>query len=212
MDAAKLADKMAGRHTLESAAALLGVKPASARNVLTRLKRAGYLRAHGPKGFRRYDITPYKQLPRSPGIYDVLNKYNPDFQLVEWPDHQVHSKYEVEDAIVDAVKSGDFRKTLATLRLFNHVTDWKRLFRIASNADVWQKVGALYDAARVYMRVRKMPLRYRHKKFSSKAYLFSGRDTKEDKLKPVAARWNVEIPLTDADVYDVLVRYHRTEK
>jgi predicted transcriptional regulator len=206
-----LAQKHAGLYTLTELAARLGIQEKSARNVITKLKKAGYASAKGRKHWREYLITPHKIIPRAKGMYDYLNKYNPHFQLLGSPDHQVHGPYTVEDAIIDAIRSGSFRATLATLKLFNHVNDWKKLHHGAKMHGIWQHVGALYDTARLYMRVRRMPTRYRKGKFTKKSYLFSGRETKEDKLKPISKKWNVEIPLHRSDFHDVTVRYY-TEK
>lgn len=202
-------EKLEGLNTLEAVAEKLGVKKTTALNILCRLKKAGYVKVMGVRGHPRdYKVTLTKQSLRSPGIYDILNKYNPDFQIVPNPDHQVHTTYTVEDAIVDAVKSKNFRKVLATLRLFNHVTNWKKLYQQAKQNNVWQQVGALYDTARAYMRVRSMPKRYRKGKFPEKVHIIRDYDTKEDKLQRASQFWNVGIPFRKGDLYDVLVRYY----
>jgi hypothetical protein len=101
---------------------------------------------------------------------------------------------------VEAVLTKKFRPILSTLRLFNHVTDWKKLYRLATRADCWQRVGALYDVARLHTRVRRMPLRYRNGPFPNKQYLVQEYSTKIDKHLPLEERWNVGIPFAYGDL------------
>ena len=134
-------------------------------------------------------------------MFDILNKYNPNFKLNPWYDHQVHGKYTVEDVIVDAIKTENFRAILATLRLFNHVTDWKRLYKLAKEKDCWQKVGALYDVARMFIKVRKMPEKYKHNKFKEwKFYTI----LRKKNFPEISEKWHVFIPFNRNDLGDII--------
>src|SRR3989338_1651853 len=124
--------KIEGLQTVETIMEKLKIKRQSAINIVSRLRKQGYATTRGGgKKIRLYRITQTKQRKREIGMFDILNRYNQNFQLREWYDHQVHGKYTAEDAIVDAIQTGSFRAILATLRLFNHVTDWPRLYRLA---------------------------------------------------------------------------------
>lgn len=197
--------RLEGLHTVETVAEEVGMRRQSALNLLSRLKKAGHVTVFGGGRRKRlYKITLTKQRPRVPGMWDILNKYNPNFQLNPWYDHQVHGVYGVEEVIVDAVQTKSFRMVLATLRLFQHIKDWKKLHHLAKEKDCWQQVGALYDVARLFLKVRKMPERYRKEKFSIRRFLFHIQDTvKEQRFIEIQKRWNIPIPFRWGDFREV---------
>ncbi len=196
--------KLEGLHTIETVMDELGIGRQSALNLLSKLKKEQHVTVSGGGRRKRlYKITMRKQLPRVPGMWDILNKYNPDFQLNPWYDHQVHGKYTVEDVIVDAIETRSFRIILATLRLFNHVTDWPRLYKNAKEKSSWQKVGALYDVAKMFFKVRRMPEKYRKEKSWRKLFLIRRYITEDKRFLPVERQWNVPIPFKLGDIRKV---------
>ena len=153
--------KLEGMHTVETVMEKLDIKRQSTINLLSKLKKQGFVTVRGGgKKIRLYKISQTKQRKRSKGMFDILNKYNPNFQLNEWYDHQVHGMYGPEEALIDAVETKSFRAILASLRLFNHITDWPKLYKLANEKQNWQKIGALYDVARLNFKARKMPKKY----------------------------------------------------
>lgn len=199
--------KLEGLQTVETAQQILGYSRQSTINLMSKLRKAGYVTSQGGgKQPRIYKITLRKQLPRKPGMFDLLNKYSP-MKLQHWYDHQVHGVYRYEDALIDAIKTESFRAILVSLRLFNHITDWPYLYKKANENNCWQKVGALYDVARLFVRVRKMPKRYR--KFSGRSWttLIKDYTTTERMFKPIAQRWKTEIPFTLGDIGKVKYDY-----
>ncbi len=194
--------KIEGLQTLETVAKALNIKTQSALNLISKLKKQQYATVKGGgRKIRLYKITLIKQLPREEGMFDILNKYNPKFKLNPWYDHQVHGKYTVEDVIVDAIKTESFRAILATLRLFNHVTDWKRLYQLAKENDCWQKVGALYDVARMFIKVRKMPEKYKHNKFKKWQFFTILR---KKNFTEISNKWRVFIPFNKNDLDKII--------
>ena len=192
--------KLEGLHTVETAAKALGIKKSSALNLLSKLKKEGYLTVSGGgKQKRLYKITARKQLPREPGMFDIINKYSP-MKLNPWYDHQVHGIYGPEEALIDAIQTRSFRVILASLRLFNHIKDWAKLYKLAKEKDCWQKVGALYELARMHFRVKKMPERYAEKTTGKKHYLIEDYPTKEAKYLNIANKWNIELPFREEDL------------
>ena len=194
-----------GLHTVETVMEELQMSRQSALNFLGRLKKAGYVTVSGSGRRKRlYKITMRRQRPRVPGMWDILNKYNPHFQLNPWYDHQVHGKYTVEDVIVDAIETRSFRIILATLRLFAHVTDWPRLYQKAREKGSWQKVGALYDVARMFLKVRRMPGKYRKGNYRKWDFLFDRKDsTPETRFAAIRAWWKIPIPFRIGDIRKV---------
>jgi hypothetical protein len=145
-----------GKQTLETVAATRGITRQSAANLLVRLKKRGLVRVSG--GGRQKRIYTITRLPTQPtnGFYDVVNRYG-DEKLVPRYAHYVHGRYGVEDAIVDGLRIGDERTRAATMRLFNHVTNYPRLLRLAKKKNV--DVKQLYERARAQMKVRRMRAR-----------------------------------------------------
>jgi len=192
--------KLEGLHTIETAMEAAGMKRQSTLNLLCRLKKEGYVTSSGGPRKHLYKIALYKQLPRNEGMFDILNKHNPHFQLSHWYDHQVHGRYKAEDALLDAIDTKSFRAILASLRLFSSITDWPYLYKEAKNRGSWQKVGALYDVARMQVRARKMPMRYPRSHFAHRAYLISNYPTHEERFLPIEKKWNVPIPFREGDL------------
>ncbi|MBS3145871.1 hypothetical protein J4414_03655, partial [Candidatus Woesearchaeota archaeon] len=126
--------------------------------------------AGGGKKKRIYRITARKQRKRQEGMFDIINKYSPNMKIREWYDHQVHGVYGPEEALIDALQTQSFRLILASMRLFNHIKDWKKIYKLAKENNCWQKVGALYDVSRLFFKVKKMPERYRKRNISFNKY------------------------------------------
>jgi hypothetical protein len=198
--------KLEGLQTLDLIMQKLDIKRQTAKNLVTKWKKQQHLTVWKKGSPRIYKITMRKQRPRKEGMFDILNKYSP-MKLAPWYDHQVHGKYTVENAIVDAIQTESFRAILATLRLFNHVTDWPRLYGLAKKHDCWQKVGALYDVARLHFRVRRMSEIYQHPKFRKKINLIKDYDRKEERYIPIETKWKVAVSFRKGDIWKVKYDY-----
>lgn len=200
--------KLEGMHTAETAAETLGISRQSAINLLSKLKKEGYVTTSGGGRQKRiYKITMRKQRKREKGMFDIINKYSPNMKIAEWYDHQVHGEYTAEDALLDAIETKSFRAILASLRLFNHITDWKKLYTLAKKRDIWQQTGALYDLSKIYFRVRKKPKNYLGRKFSKRKYIIRKYVTKENKFRSIEKKWNIGIPFRKGDMHKVIYDY-----
>jgi len=196
--------KLEGLHTVRTVADELNLTKQSALNLLSKLKKQGHVTTKGGgKQPRLYKITIRKQLPRENGMFDILNKYNPNFKLNPWYDHQVHGKYGPEEALIDAIQTKNFRVILASLRLFQHIKDWKKLYKMAKEKRVWQQVGALYSVARMYFKMRKMHYYHKNRNLKIK-YLIKNYKTEEKDFKPITKYWKVNIPFRKGDLIKVL--------
>jgi len=160
---------------------------------------------------RYYRITIRKQRKRAPGMWDILNKYNPNFQLNPWYDHQVHmakGTYGVEETIVDAVQMNSIRIYLSTLRLFNHMKDYKKLYRLANASEdrhAWRKIGAIYEVARMFFRVRPMDLRFKAHKTNKYVQMSILKDM--GCFPEIQKKWKVYIPFNEHDIWSVKYDY-----
>ena len=194
--------KLEGLHTVETVMDELHLKKQSALNLLSRLTKEGHVTISGGGRKKRvYNITLTKQRLRVHGMWDVLNAYNPSFKLRPWYDHQVHGVYSVEEALVDAVHMKSFRISLAALRLFQHVKNWKKLHDLAMAAGCMQQIGALYNVARIFLKVRTMPKKYKTHTYQQWQLLSH---LKKKNFSPISTYWRVYIPFNENDIREVL--------
>ncbi len=196
--------KIEGLQTVETAAKELNLSRQSAINLLSRLKKMEYVTVSGGgKQKRLYKITMVKQRKRQPGMFDIINKYSP-MKLNPWYDHQVYGEYGPEEALIDAIQTRSFRVILASLRLYGHIKDWKKLHKMATEKGVWQEVMALYELARMHFRVKKIYPYPKMKDFKKK-HLIKDYITYETDFKPITKKWKVYIPFRKGDLDKVAI-------
>lgn len=195
--------KLEGLHTIETIAEALGITRQSALNLVSKLKKQGHVTTSGGGRKKRlYKITARKQRPRKRGMFDIINKHSP-MKLNPWYDHQVHGRYGPEEALIDAIQTRSFRAILASLRLFNHITNWPRLYKLAKEQDCWQKVGALYDLARMHFKVRKMPQKYQRRKKEKYKWKKISTLKNRNNFPEIQGKWHVYIPFNKKDLVEV---------
>ena len=190
-----------GKHTIDSVAEEMGITKDSAANLISKLKKEGYVKTDGGGRQKRiYTISTRKEV-EGKGMFDIINKYS-KIKIIPAFKHVAYGKYTVENAIVDAIKTKDFRTIQASLYLFNHVKNWKRLHELAKKNDLEQEVGALYDLARIHIKTRKMPenIRKSMKKIDKKKTLIRGLRTDDKNIKKINKEWNVELPFSKKDL------------
>ncbi len=148
-----------GKYTAELFARKYNLKFQSALNRLSKLKKQGLVTVTGGGKQKRIYTLTNKPQEKTNGFYDVVNKYSKE-KLVPKFQHRVIGRYTVEHAIIDGILIGDARTLEATMYLFNHVKNWKRLFDLAKERNVVEEVRALYFKTRKTMKCRRMPKRY----------------------------------------------------
>ncbi|MFQ5474208.1 MAG: winged helix-turn-helix domain-containing protein [Candidatus Nanoarchaeia archaeon] len=193
-----------GKHTIESVAEELGIEKSSAANLLSKLKKEGYVKTEGGGRQKRiYTISTRKDISGK-SMFDIINRYS-KIKIVPAFKHVVKGKYGVEHALVDAVLTKDFRTIQASLYLFNHVKNWKLLHQLARKKDVEQELGSLYDTARCCIKTRKMPenIRRSMKKVNKKKIMVRGLRTDCKKLKKINKEWNVVLPFSEKDLEEL---------
>lgn len=196
----ELLRRIEGLHTIKTLAKELGIAEQSALNLVTKLRKEHYVTVRGGgKKVRLYNISMRKQLPRVPGMYDIINKYSP-MKIASSYDHQVHGKYGVEDALIDAIETKNFRIILASLRLFSHVKDWRKLNALAKKRDCVQQVGALYDVARTRLRIGRSMIKPVQKKIFWKRLS----RLQKNNFPTIATKWRVYIPFNEKDLEEII--------
>lgn len=203
MDIKQLAKKIDGIHTVETIQNQLNISRRTAINYISRLRNAGYVHTkRGAAKKRVYDISPMnKQLEGNPGLYETINNYS-KIKISSPYKTFVHGrKLSVEDALVGAISSGDYRVIIAAIPLFNHIKNWGLLSKLAKKENIQSKVGALYDVARTIVKTRKMDERTRNNlKGSGKPDCLIKGLVKEKDFAEIGQKWNVIIGLTKKDL------------
>ncbi len=148
-----------GKYTVETFARQRNLARQSAINLLSSLKKKGFVKVSGGGRQKRiYAISLVSKKPTN-GFYDIVNKYSPE-KLVPKFEHYTYGNYGVEDAIIEGIMIGDARTKQATKHLFRHVKNWKRLFELAGKKKLEKELVSMYKEARKTTRTKKMPERY----------------------------------------------------
>jgi hypothetical protein len=205
-----MAKRLSGMQTVSSISRALGISRRTAINYVYEMRKRGYVaETRGKAKIRIYEISP---IPRTaygyPGLYDVINANSP-VKIAKPYEHRIYYKMSIEEAIVRAIKTGDFRVILASLALFKKVKDWKLLYAHAKKEGLQRHVGALYDTARRCTRVKRMDNRIRNKlKYakSQKKFVITGMRSTD--FKDIENEWNIRIPFNKSD----LSRYKEVKK
>ena len=133
-------------------------------------------------------------------MFDIVNKYSP-MKLNPWYDHQVYGEYGAEEALIDAIQTRSFRVILASLRLYSHIKDWRKLHKMALEKGVWQEVMALYELARMYFRVNKLPKKYY--KMGQYRWKSLTQLKNRDNFRDIQKKWHIYIPFNKKDVEEI---------
>lgn len=198
----ELAKKLEGFQTVDTILKELNVKKSTAINIAHKLRKDGYLENWKGRRKRFYYVTPQKIIKiGNPGFYEILDKYS-RIKLVTPYEHRIiGKKLTVEEALIRAIKTKNIRIIIASLELFNYIKDWKLLSKLAREEKLERFVGALYDATRTIIKVRKMDKRIRNKLLNGnvrKKHLLLNAKSKD--LKEIEKRWRVYLPLNKADL------------
>lgn len=192
-----------GTQTTKSITALLNVNKAKAIYLVHRLRKAGYVKTKkNIDGSRIYYISLENKLG---GIsyYDIINEHSP--VKITGPKYIIYGKKPtLEKTLVFALKTKELRIILASIALFRNITDWSSLYQMAKKENLVRQIGALYNLARKYFMVRRMPERFRNHAFPKKRekiiYIIPGLRSKN--FKAIENAWKVYLPFNEADLED----------
>ncbi|MBU1975782.1 MAG: MarR family transcriptional regulator [Nanoarchaeota archaeon] len=150
---------MQGKYTVELFAKERNLTRQSAINLLSKLKKQGYVTVSGGGRQKRiYTVSNKIQKPTN-GFYSIVNKYSPEKLQPDFK-HYTYGNYTIEHAIIDGIKINNVRTRQATMHLFRHIRSWKRLFQLAKKHNLTKEVINLYYEARKTTRCKTMPKRY----------------------------------------------------
>ncbi len=203
-----MAKTLEGLQTVNTIAKKLDINKKTAINYISKLRKEGYLKNYsGGRKIRFYLIDPLKRKEVGyPGFYDIINK-NSRIGLITKLKYRVHGRpLSIEETIIEAIISKDYRVILASLDLFRKVKNWSLLRDLAEKNKIGRKVGALYDLAKKFIRVRRMDLRTRNALLKSKIknrYIIKNLKGKLSHFKDIEKIWKVYVPFNKQD----LMRY-----
>jgi len=202
MDTLKLAKRLEGLQTVSSICKTAGVGRRTAINYISQLRKKGLVKTlYGAGKKRMYSIKTAAETESGQDFYEMLNKYS-RVKIAAPYRYKVHDKkLTVEETIIRAVESGSFRIILAALGLFAHVKNWQLLYQFANKNKIGRKIGALYDAARSIIKIRKMDERTRialAKSVVKNRYIVD--KIKSRDLKDIEKRWRIYLPFNRSDL------------
>lgn len=197
MNTEKYARLLEGRQTLNTIMEITKLKKTSCLNIISKLKKHGYLKKTGGRQQTRIYIINQKKIQEGSGMFDILNKYAKE-KVIPPFQHIAHSKYSVEDALVDLIKLNITRININILPLFNHVKDWSYLYSLSKKNKMCRNVGLLYDVARATRKIRKMPVNI-YKRFLASKEHFKYRNIRSD-FKGIEKEWKLKVPFTKKDI------------
>ncbi|MBI2657202.1 hypothetical protein HYX08_00740 [Candidatus Woesearchaeota archaeon] len=203
MDLINLAKRLEGLQTVDSIAKNLDVNRRTAINYIWLLRKRGFVETiYGKRKIRMYRISPLKKNKFGyPGLYDFLNQHSKIKIYPPYEERIYDHKPSAEEMIVKAVKTGDLRTILSSLALFNKIKNWRILSEIARKELVGRKIGALYDAARTIIRVKRMDKKTRKALLNSKIEgKFIVKYARTRDLKEIEKKWKVYLPFNKADL------------
>ncbi|MBI2659966.1 hypothetical protein HYX07_02295 [Candidatus Woesearchaeota archaeon] len=203
MDITSIAKKLEGLQTADSIAINLSIDRRTAINYVWMLRKKGFVETiHGKRKIRMYRISPFRVKKFGyPGLYDFLNQNSKIKVYPQYIERIYDHKPTPEEMIVRAVKTGDLRTVLSSLALFNKVKSWPRLSQIAKKENVGRKIGALYDAARTIIRVKRMDKKTRKALINSKIQdKFIVKNARTNDLKQIEKTWDIYLPFNNADL------------
>ena len=191
-----------GFQTVESIMDLLKVNRNKAIYYVHRLKKEGYVKTKRLSNNRRvYNISLENKLGGK-SYYDIINQHSP-IKIAVPVIYKIYGKEpSLEETLVYAIKTGNFRTTLASLALFKKIDNWSKLYNLAKENHIGRQVGALYDVARKIMRVRKMTKRFRNNSIPKDNhkfyYIIPG--LKSEDFQDIEKIWRVYLPFNKKDL------------
>ncbi len=197
-----------GKHTIDSVAEEMNISISSALNLISRLRKEGYVKTSGGGRQKRvYTISTKKELRGGKNMFYIINKYSKN-KIVPPFKHAAYGRYTIENALVDAILTKDFRTIHASLHLFNHIRNWKRLHNLAKLKGIERETGTLYEISRKVMKTRKMPDNIlnsmkRKSRTAKMRELIPGLKTDVEELKKIGAEWKIKIPFAKKDLEDL---------
>lgn len=202
MSSIELVKKLEGLQTIESIQKRLGISRFTAIKYVHLLRKQGFVETRGgAKQPRFYRINALKLRDTgNEGMYDIINKYSP-IKISAMKSRIIGKKITIEETLIRAIESKEFRTILASLALFNHINDWSLIYKHAKEKTMRKKIGALYDIARKTFKTKKTDKRIYNKMLKCKEgdkYIIDRLKSKD--FGDIEKKWCISIPFNISDL------------
>ena len=202
MDINDLAKRLEGMQTISSISKIFNIERRTAINYIWELRKKGYVKTEYASNKKRIYRISLKKSVKGHSLYEIINK-NSKVKLIVREDYIIHSDKQptIEEVLARAVATKSFRTVLASLGLFNKINDWSRLNNFSEKFKIEKKIGALYDVAKIFIRVKKMDERTRNsflRKKRKKEFIVE--NIKSKHFQDIEKRWNVYVPFNKQDL------------
>ena len=195
--------KLEGLQTIETIQNKLGITRPTAVKYVYEMRKKGFVETKGGgKQPRFYRISALKlKETGNPGLIETINKYS-RIKIRGMKTRIIGKKLTLEEGIIRAIESKDFRVILASLGLFNHIKNWSLLYKLAKEKGLRKEVGALYDVARSTIKTKRMDKRIYDKLLSEKnkkRFIVNG--LKSMDFRDIENKWDVFLPFNKKDFW-----------
>src|SRR3989344_7742842 len=183
----------------------LNIKRATAINYISLLRKKGLVRTWYKKDKSRIYIIRKvaKPIIGNESFYDIINKYSPMKVAFRANYRVIGEKISIEESIIRAIETKHPKIILASLTIFNHIKNWPLLLELAKAYNIRRKIGALYELARRFIRVRKMPKKTLNSLLNAKNEPNSIVDNFKSKdFKDIEKKWKVYLPFNKVDMLE----------
>lgn len=198
----ELLKRLEGVHTIESVMDTLGSDRKHAIYQIYRLRKEGYVKTKRLSDNKRvYNISFANRL-KGTSYHEVINEHSP-LKISTQKIHKIYGKSpSLEETLIYAIKTKSLRKILASLPLFKKINDWSRLYSLAKENQIERHVGALYDLARLFMKVRRMSSRFRNNSLPKHkdSYRYVIPDLRSEDFKDIQKTWKIYLPFNKEDL------------
>jgi DNA-binding Lrp family transcriptional regulator len=197
-----LLNALEGMHTIESAADALKTSKEKAIYYIHRLRKLGYVRTRKMSNNKRVYYISFENRLKGISYYDIINRYSP-IKIAEPEVYKIYGKEpSAEETLIYAIKTKSLRTMLASLALFKKIKDWSELYRLAKANHVERQVGAFYDLAKRYIRVRRMTKKFRKLSLPKEEYVFryAVEGLKSKDFKDIESVWKIYLAFNKADM------------
>lgn len=196
--------KLEGLNTIDLAAKKLNVKKSTAIKRIHELRKLGYVETSGGGRQPRFYRVSRVKINKigNPGLYDIINENSPIKLSRPYEERIIGKKLSIEEAIIRAIKTRDYRIILASLALFNKIKNVSKLYNLAKKENVRRKLGALYEVARRTVKVKKIDEKHLKLMLMAKneeKYLVPNAKSKD--FKDIEKKWRIYVPFNKQDLW-----------
>ncbi len=204
METKKLLKKLEGVQTIESAQRILKSNRQKTIYYVYRLRKEGYVKTRELSDNTRVYTISFENKLKGTSYFEIINEHSP-VKIATPITYKIYGKEpSLEETLIYAIKTGSLRTILASLALFKNIAHWSELYQLAKKNRIERQVGALYDLARKFMRIRKMPKRFRNNALPKEKYNFEytipGLMSKD--FRNIEHVWKVYLPFNKNDLSD----------